>query len=163
MDGHNETKLRLRNAKSSLAKNDRTPRGEEVHFIHRQLFQQLTNSKNRSIYQLLETSPPWAIARAHAIPCKSPLPLLTSGLAKENKLPLPPGFQLLHASRTASPFSFRRIHSSKTLAHSCIRNAFPKSLNTCPKQTRISETTSERVSRSYPNSKAAIMRACRAA
>jgi len=59
---------------------------------------------------------------------------------KRNKHFHPPGFQLLPANLTElllfSQLS-RKLHDPKTIAHSCIRNAFPKIQTKCPKSNCI--------------------------
>jgi len=77
---------------------------------------------------------------------------------------LPPGFQLSYAGLAVLPlvsrfFSrlSRKLHDPKTIAHSCIRNAFPNGqderpkLKPCPDPQRISEATNKRAPGSYLN------------
>jgi len=79
-----------------------------------------------------------------------PCPIMAPGPTKgKQTLPLSPGFQLSHADLTVLPlFSrpfprlSRKLRDPKTIAHSCIGNAFHKharSRNICPNPQRISE------------------------
>ena len=125
------------------------------------VLQQLTKIKT-GVYIIIKPS---NSPMSQSLPGVSPFPFAYPD-ADKNTL-LPPAFQLFHAGPTAPPLFSRRLHSSKTLAYSYIRNAFcghmPEAVNTCPIPKRISEATNKNVPGSYLKNKGDIGRTCRAA
>jgi len=92
-----------------------------------------------------------------ATPRESPYPIMTPGLTRgKQTIPLPLGFQLFLAEFTVLPlFSrlvsqlFGKLHDPKTIAHSCIRNAFLNVETKRPNRNRIPEAKASLRRQSY--------------